>query len=147
MFDIDMTLRTVTGKIVFEEPDGFTYILGYYPEAFIPWRGVVHEMFNPMMSPAGKLIEIIPHPEESAVTIVSKVSRGAQDTTWQKLVDKVLTRYSISFRPDQRYGADIQRWPKKDYESQEYPYLPRYTIVGVSYVDEPPAIKALQVTD
>ena len=141
---VNKETRLVTGEIVFGQPDGFSYILGYYPEAFAAFRGTLYEMFD-QMHPVGKLIETIPHPETQSVTIVSRVLRGAQ-STWQKITDEcVLTRYSISFVPDAEYGADRKEWPTKEYEGQHYPYLPKYTVVGVSYVDGPPAAKTASI--
>jgi hypothetical protein len=133
-FEVDADTRKVVGKILFEKPEGYGYILGYYPEAFTKWRGIIREMFVPTKA-VGKAIEIIPDPEECTMTIVSS---GAQDTL-QRIVGGDLSAYGVAFIPDSEYGNNQQRWDKKEYQGKEYPYLPRYTITGISYIGEPPA--------
>jgi len=135
-FEVEIASRKVTGKIFFEKPDGFGFILGYYPEAFTVWRGAIHEMYDPS-KPAGKVLEIIPHPEEHAITLISRVSQGVP-VTWHAILDESLTAYGVSCFPDSEYGYDPQQWPTKAYQGKTYPYLPRYTVTGISYIDKSP---------
>ncbi len=137
--EVDAATRKVTGKITFDRPDGLEYILGYCPEAFADWRGAIHEMYDPA-KPAGKVLEIIPHSEEHAITIVSRVSEGAQDT-WSSILNGALSTYGVSCVPDPEYGNNPQKWPKREYNGREYPYLPRYILAGISYVGKPPVAK------
>jgi hypothetical protein len=127
--------RIVTGQATVEKPDAYGTIFGYYPEAWLKWRGNMREQHDPKKA-VGKAIEVIPEPEERAIYVTSKVSRGAQDT-WLKIEDGVLTGYSASIMPDPEFGNDIKKWPKKEYEGKLYPYLPRYSVAETSYVDNP----------
>lgn len=132
---VDATARTVTGQATIEKPDAYGTIFGYYPDAWINWRGNMREQHDPRKA-VGKAIEVIPDEQERAIYVTSKVSRGAQDT-WLKIEDGVLTGYSASIIPDAEFGNDPKKWPKKVYEGKEYPYLPRYTVAETSYVDNP----------
>lgn len=135
-FEIELATRKVTGEITLEKPDGQDYILGYYPQAFASWHGAIFEMYNPAKL-VGKVLEIIPHPEEQTVTVISRISPGEPET-WHALLDKSLTAYGVSFFPDPAYGYDPQQWPTKEYEGKTYPYLPRYSVTGISYIDKSP---------
>lgn len=132
---VDATERTVTGQATVEKPDAYGTIFGYYPEAWLKWRGNMREQHDPKKA-VGRAIEVTPDPEERAIYVTSKVSRGAQDT-WLKIEDGVLTGYSASIIPDPEFGGDPRKWPKKEYNGKEYPYLPRYTVAETSYVDNP----------
>jgi hypothetical protein len=132
---VDEAPRTVTGQATCEKPDAYGTIFGYYPEAWLKWRGNMREQHDPRKA-VGKAIEVTPDPEERAIYVTSKVSRGAQDT-WLKIEDGVLTGYSASIIPDPEFGNDPKKWPKKEYNGKEYPYLPRYQVAETSYVDNP----------
>lgn len=132
---VDATERTVTGQATVEKPDAYGTIFGYCPEAWLKWRGNMREQHDPKKA-VGRAIEVTPDPEERAIYVTSKVSRGAQDT-WLKIEDGVLTGYSASIIPDPEFGGDPRKWPKKEYNGKEYPYLPRYTVAETSYVDNP----------
>jgi hypothetical protein len=49
----------------------------------------------------------------------------------------VLTGFSLSVIPDAEFGNNVAKWPRKEYQGRQYPYLPRYTIAEVSLVDNP----------
>jgi hypothetical protein len=132
---VDATSRMVTGQATVEKPDAYGTIFGYYPDAWLKWRGNMREQHDPKKA-VGKAIEVIPDDQERAIYVTSKVSRGAQDT-WLKIEDGVLSGYSASIIPDEEFGNDPRKWPKKQYEGREYPYLPRYTVAETSYVDNP----------
>lgn len=132
---IDATKREVWGQATAEVPDSYGTIFGYCPEAWTKWRGNIREQHDPKKA-VGKAVEINPIPEERAIYVGSRVSRGAQDT-WLKVEDNVLTGYSASILPDPEFGSDPRRWPKKEYNGKEYPYLPRYTVAELSLVDNP----------
>jgi hypothetical protein len=132
---IDAAKREVWGQATAEVPDSYGTIFGYYPEAWTKWRGNIREQHDPKKA-VGKAVDITPDPEERAIYVGSRVSRGAQDT-WLKVEDNVLTGYSASIIPDPEFGNDPRRWPKKEYQGKEYPYLPRYTVAELSLVDNP----------
>jgi len=132
---VDGTSRMVTGQATVEKPDAYGTIFGYYPEAWLKWRGNMREQHDPKKA-VGKAIEVVPDEQERAIYVTSKVSRGAQDT-WLKIEDGVLTGYSASIIPDPEFGNDPRKWPKKEYNGKDYPYLPRYTVAETSYVDNP----------
>ena len=132
---VDATSRTVTGQATVEKPDAYGTIFGYCPDAWLKWRGNMREQHDPKKA-VGKAIEVIPDPEERAIYVTSKVSRGAQDT-WLKIEDGVLSCYSASIIPDPEFGPDPAKWPKKEYNGKQYPYLPRYQVAETSYVDNP----------
>jgi hypothetical protein len=132
---IDAAKREVWGQATAEVPDSYGTIFGYCPEAWTKWRGNIREQHDPKKA-VGKAIDIKPIPEERAIYVGSRVSRGAQDT-WLKVEDNVLTGYSASILPDPEFGSDPRRWPKKEYNGKEYPYLPRYTVAELSLVDNP----------
>lgn len=132
---VDATSRMVTGQATVEKPDSYGTIFGYYPNAWLKWRGNMREQHDPRKA-VGKAIEVTPDPEERAIYVTSKVSRGAQDT-WLKIEDGVLSGYSASIVPDPEFGNDIRKWPQKEYNGKMYPYLPRYTVAETSYVDNP----------
>ncbi len=132
---IDALKREVWGQATAEVPDSYGTIFGFYPEAWTKWRGNIREQHDPKKA-VGKAVDINPDPEERAIYVGSRVSRGAQDT-WLKVEDNVLTGYSASIIPDPEFGNDIKRWPKKVYQGKEYPYLPRYTVAELSLVDNP----------
>lgn len=132
---IDAARREVWGQATAEVPDSYGTIFGYCPDAWTQWRGNIREQHDPKKA-VGKAVEIQAEPGERAIYVGSRVSRGAQDT-WLKVEDNVLTGYSASIIPDPEYGHDIARWPKKDYNGKQYPYLPRYTVAELSLVDNP----------
>jgi hypothetical protein len=132
---IDALKREVWGQATAEVPDSYGTIFGFYPEAWTKWRGNIREQHDPKKA-VGKAVDISPDPDERAIYVGSRVSRGAQDT-WLKVEDNVLTGYSASIIPDPEFGNDIKRWPKKLYQGKEYPYLPRYTVAELSLVDNP----------
>lgn len=132
---IDSTSRTVTGQATVEKPDSYGTIFGYCPDAWLKWRGNMREQHDPTKA-VGKAFNVVPDPEERAIYVDSRVSRGAQ-STWLKLEDGVLSGYSASVIPDPEFGNDPKKWPKKEYEGKLYPYLPRYTVAELSYVDNP----------
>ena len=131
----DTTSREVFGQATVEQPDSYGTIFGYYPEAWTNWRGNMREQHDPKKA-VGKAFKVEPDEEQRAIYVTSKVSRGAQDT-WLKIEDGVLSGYSASVIPDPEYGMDTSRWPKKEYNGKQYPYLPRYTVAELSYVDNP----------
>src|SRR5579859_262709 len=132
---IDAAKREVWGQATAEVPDSYGTIFGYYPEAWTQWRGNIREQHDPKKA-VGKRVDLDCNDQERAVYVGSRVSRGAQDT-WLKVEDNVLTGYSASIIPDAEYGNDPRRWPKKEYNGKEYPYLPRYTVAELSLVDNP----------
>ena len=132
---IDAAKREVWGQATAEVPDSYGTIFGFYPEAWTKWRGNIREQHDPKKA-VGKAVDIDPNPEERAVYVGSRVSRGAQDT-WLKVEDNVLTGYSASIIPDPEFGNNPAKWPKKLYNGKEYPYLPRYTVAELSLVDNP----------
>jgi hypothetical protein len=132
---VDATERMVTGQATVEKPDAYGTIFGYYPEAWLTWRGNMREQHDSKKA-VGKAVKVIPVPEERAIYVTSRVSRGAHDT-WLKIEDGVLTGYSASIIPDKEYGNDPKKWPRKEYEGKSYPYLPRYAVAETSYVDNP----------
>ncbi len=132
---IDATKREVWGQATAEVPDSYGTIFGYCPEAWTQWRGNIREQHDPKKA-VGRRLEVLPDPQERAIYVGSRISRGAQDT-WLKVEDNVLTGYSASIIPDPEYGTDPRRWPKKEYNGKQYPYLPRYTVAELSLVDNP----------
>jgi len=132
---IDAAKREVVGQATAEIPDSYGTIFGYYPKAWELWRGNVREQHDPKKA-VGKKVEYFAHDDTKSVDLHSRVSRGANDT-WMKVEDDVLTGYSLSIIPDKEFGNDSKKWPKKEYQGKEYPYLPRYTIAEVSLVDNP----------
>lgn len=132
---IDATKREVWGQATAEVPDSYGTIFGFYPEAWTKWRGNIREQHDPKKA-VGKAVDINPDPNERAIYVGSRVSRGAQDT-WLKVEDNVLTGYSASIIPDPEFGNNPAKWPKKLYNGKEYPYLPRYTVAELSLVDNP----------
>lgn len=132
---IDPAKREVWGQATAEVPDSYGTIFGYCPDAWTKWRGNIREQHDPKKA-VGKAVEINPDAQERAIYVGSRVSRGAQDT-WLKVEDNVLTGYSASIIPDAEYGPDPRKWPKKEYNGKEYPYLPRYTVAELSLVDNP----------
>src|SRR5581483_10052477 len=99
------------------------------------WRGNMREQHDPKKA-VGKAVQVTPDPVERAIYVDSRVSRGAPDT-WLKIEDDVLTGYSASIIPDPEFGNDPKRWPRKEYKGKMYPYLPRYRVAELSYVDNP----------
>lgn len=132
---IDAAKREVVGQATAEVPDSYKTIFGYYPRAFELWRGNIREQHDPKKA-VGKRVDFFPHDDTRSVDLQSRISRGAPDT-WLKVEDNVLTGYSLSVIPDPEFGPDPMRWPKKEYEGKQYPYLPRYSIAEVSLVDNP----------
>lgn len=131
----DATSREVFGQATVEQPDSYGTIFGYYPEAWTSWRGNMREQHDPKKA-VGKAFKVEPDEQQRAIYVTSKVSRGAQDT-WLKIEDGVLSGYSASVIPDPEFGSDPKRWPRKEYQGKQYPYLPRYTVAELSYVDNP----------
>ncbi len=131
----DATQRRVFGQATIEQPDAYGTIFGFYPEAWKKWRGNIREQHDPKKA-VGKALEVLPDEQRRAIDVDLKVSRGAQDT-WLKVEDGVLTGLSASIIPDPEYGNDIRNWPKKEYNGKQYPYLPRYSVVELSLVDNP----------
>lgn len=131
----DSTQRTVYGQATVEQPDAYKTIFGYCPEAWKQWRGNIREQHDPKKA-VGKAISVECDEQERAIYVGSKISRGAQDT-WLKVEDNVLTGYSASIIPDPEFGNDISKWPRKEYNGKQYPYLPRYSVVELSLVDNP----------
>lgn len=132
---IDAAKREVWGQATAEVPDSYGTIFGYYPEAWKTWRGNVREQHDGKKA-VGRRIELECNDQERAIYVGSRVSRGAQDT-WLKVEDNVLTGYSASIIPDPEFGPDPRKWPKKEYNGKQYPYLPRYTVAELSLVDNP----------
>jgi hypothetical protein len=132
---IDAAKREVVGQATAEVPDSYGTIFGYYPPAWEKWRGNIREQHDPKKA-VGSKVDYFPNEELRLVDLHSRVSRGAQDT-WLKVEDNVLTGYSLSVIPDAEFGNDTKRWPRKEYQGKEYPYLPRYSIAEVSLVDNP----------
>lgn len=132
---IDAAKREVWGQATAEVPDSYGTIFGYYPEAWKKWRGNIREQHDPKKA-VGKRVDLECSDQERAIYVGSRVSRGAQDT-WLKVEDDVLAGYSASIIPDPEFGNDPRRWPKKEYNGKEYPYLPRYTVAELSLVDNP----------
>jgi len=131
----DPAKREVFGQATIEQPDAYGTIFGFYPDAWTTWRGNMREQHDPKKA-VGKALEVVPDREERSIYVTSRVSRGAQDT-WLKIEDGVLSGYSASIVPDPEYGNDPKRWPTKEYNGKKYPYLPRYTVSELSYVDNP----------
>jgi len=131
----DATQRRVFGQATIEQPDAYGTIFGFYPEAWKKWRGNIREQHDPKKA-VGKALEVLPDEQRRAIDVDLKVSRGAQDT-WLKIEDGVLSGLSASIIPDEEYGTDIRKWPRKEYEGKPYPYLPRYSVVELSLVDNP----------
>lgn len=132
---IDATKREVWGQATAEVPDSYGTIFGYYPEAWKKWRGNIREQHDGKKA-VGNRIELECNDTERAIYVGGRVSRGAQDT-WLKVEDNVLTGYSASVIPDPEFGTNTAKWPKKEYQGKEYPYLPRYTVAELSLVDNP----------
>lgn len=132
---IDTAKREVWGQATAEVPDSYGTIFGYYPEAWKTWRGNVREQHDGKKA-VGRRVELECNDQERAIYVGTRVSRGAQDT-WLKVEDNVLTGYSASIIPDPEFGPDPKRWPKKEYNGKQYPYLPRYTVAELSLVDNP----------
>lgn len=132
---IDALKREVWGQATAEVPDSYGTIFGYYPEAWKTWRGNIREQHDPKKA-VGKRVHLECDDQERAIYVGSRVSRGAQDT-WLKVEDNVLEGYSASIIPDAEFGNDPRKWPKKEYNGKEYPYLPRYTVAELSLVDNP----------
>lgn len=132
---IDAAKREVIGQATAEIPDSYGTIFAYYPKAWELWRGNIREQHDPKKA-VGKRIQHFPNESEKSVDLHVRVSRGAQDT-WMKVEDDVLTGFSLSVIPDQEFGNDYRKWPRKTYNGKEYPYLPRYSIAEVSLVDNP----------
>jgi hypothetical protein len=132
---IDSAKREVWGQATAEVPDSYGTIFGYYPDAWTKWRGNIREQHDPKKA-VGRRIELECDDLTRSINVGSRVSRGAQDT-WLKVEDNVLTGYSASVIPDAEFGSDPKRWPKKQYDGKEYPYLPRYTVAELSLVDSP----------
>lgn len=131
----DATQRRVFGQATIEQPDAYGTIFGFYPEAWKQWRGNIREQHDPKKA-VGKALEVLPDEQRRAIDVDLKVSRGAQDT-WLKVEDGVLTGLSASIIPDPEYGNDIRKWPTKEHNGKQYPYLPRYSVVELSLVDNP----------
>lgn len=132
---VDAAKREVIGQATAEIPDSYGTIFAYYPAAWEHWRGNIREQHDPKKA-VGKRIQHFLNPDTKSVDLHVRVSRGAQDT-WMKVEDDVLTGFSLSVIPDTEFGNNISRWPKKEYEGKQYPYLPRYSIAEVSLVDNP----------
>lgn len=132
---IDSAKREVIGQATVEMPDSYGTIFGYYPKAWETWRGNIREQHDPKKA-VGKRIQHFAHDDTKSVDLHVRVSRGANDT-WMKVEDDVLSGFSLSIVPDPEFGNDVRKWPKKEYEGKEYPYLPRYSIAEVSLVDNP----------
>ena len=132
---IDAAKREVVGQATAEVPDSYGTIFGYYPPAWEKWRGNIREQHDPKKA-VGSKVDYFPNEELRLVDLHSRVSRGAQDT-WLKVEDNVLTGYSLSVIPDAEFGNDVKKWPRKEYQGKDYPYLPRYSIAEVSLVDNP----------
>lgn len=131
----DSSERMVYGQATIEQPDAYGTIFGYCPDAWKKWRGNIREQHDPRKA-VGKAIRVEHDEQERAIYVGSKISRGAQDT-WLKVEDGVLSGYSASIVPDPEFGNDIHKWPKKEYHGKQYPYLPRYSVVELSLVDNP----------
>ena len=142
---VNETSRMVSGKIFFEKPDRYDYILGYNPDAFITMMArsspqLIRQMFDPSKS-VGRLLEIVLCPDEYAIEIISRVSPSTPETL-QQIVNGELSAYSVAFIPGAGFGGNPAHWPKKMHEGKEYPYLPHYDVTGISYIGKPPESKA-----
>jgi len=132
---VDTTKRQVWGQATAEIPDSYGTIFAYLPEVWRTWRGNIREQHDSKKA-VGNRIDLECDDQNRAIYVGARVSRGAQDT-WLKVEDNVLTGFSASVIPDPEFGTDSRRWPKKQYEGKEYPYLPRYTVAELSLVDSP----------
>jgi len=132
---VDLAKREVIGQATAEIPDSYGTIFAFYPKAWETWRGNIREQHDPKKA-VGKRIQHFLNDKSKSVDLHVRVSRGAQDT-WMKVEDDVLTGFSLSVIPDAEFGNNISKWPKKEYEGKQYPYLPRYSIAEVSLVDNP----------
>lgn len=133
---VDEAQRTVYGRAAVEEPDHSREVMDYATSKpnFEKWsagaqkrsggksKGNVREMHSPIA--AGKVIDITFNDEERAIDIGTYCS---DDATWQKILDGVLTGFSIG-------GKYAKRWP-----DTRNPACIRYTAIPqeVSYVDSP----------
>lgn len=125
----DREKREVIVRATAEVLDGYGTVFDFNgsKEAFGKWRGNIREMHDPHKA-VGRAIKIDPVPEDKAIDVILRVSRGAEDT-WQKVLDGTLSGASV--------GAKNGKWGKRTINGQEVPVLERYDMVELSLVDNP----------
>src|SRR6266699_4996990 len=126
---VDREKREVIARATAEVKDGYGTVFGFdgSVDAFGRWRGNCREMHDPTKA-VGRALTVTPVPDEKAIDVVLRVSKGAEDT-WQKVLDGTLNGLSV--------GAKNGKWTKKVISGEEVPFLERYDLVELSLVDNP----------
>lgn len=132
---IDKQKREVYGQATAEISDSYGLIFGYCPEAWLEWDGIIGGEYNPKR-PVGRYTSLIRDGIQSVIYIGARISRGIPDI-WAKVDNGCITGFSVSVIPDVEFGNDPRKWQRKLYMGKLYPYLPRYSICGLSLATEP----------
>jgi len=126
---VDREKREVIARATAEVKDGYGTVFGFdgSVDAFNRWRKNVREMHDPTKA-VGRALTVTSVPDEKAIDVILRVSKGAEDT-WQKVLDGTLNGLSV--------GAKNGKWTKKVINGEEVPFLERYDLVELSLVDNP----------
>lgn len=126
---IDKKKREVIGVATAEIKDAYRTVIGYEAskQAFDAWRGNIREMHDPKKA-VGRALETRADDKNKRIIVRAMISKGAEDT-WQKVLDKTLTGFSI--------GGKNGVWTTRTIDGEEVPYLERYDAAELSLVDNP----------
>ena len=99
----------VEGQATSDALDFYDTVFDYESakRAFARWRGNLREQHDRHKA-VGKAIDWIPDDENKRIILRSRVSKGAPDT-WQKILDGVLTGYSVNLIPKSVKTRFVQR--------------------------------------
>lgn len=94
---VDKEKRTVRGRATAEVTDAHGQIVDYATAKAViqTWKGNVREMHQP--NAVGKALEVECVDATKEIFVTSYISKGAEDT-WQKVLEGVLSEYSIGAR-------------------------------------------------
>lgn len=138
---VDDEQRIVGGWATVEEPDRKRKIVDYESarDAMLAWGGNMREMHDPTRA-VGKSVSVIPDDGARRVWLESQVSKSADgDNTWAKILEGVLTGYSIHGFLSRRVPTLVKQAGKVVADAIEYVRV----IDEVSYVDVPAAPSAV----
>lgn len=126
---IERNTREVIGTATAEVEDKHRTIFRYAgsKDAFTRWRGNIREMHDPKKA-VGRALEIKPDDANKRIIVRAMISKGAEDT-WQKILDGVLTGFSV--------GGVNGKWSNEIIDGRSVPILESYDVNELSLVDNP----------
>jgi hypothetical protein len=129
---IDKKKRLVYGYATTEKVDQSEEIVDYEAskKAFDEWPGNIREMHQ--TKAVGTALEITPDEAKKGMFVVSRVSKGAEDT-WQKVLDGTLKGYSIGGKIYKKVADTI----KVGTETKAIERIVDYKLTELSLVDNP----------